>query len=133
MGGKIDHPFKVEVWEGDKVAETLAVAGNVIIAGAAFEAAITQRPGRTVTLRHGARVIRTTQPAAPVGPPTVGHLRALGVEGVRLWCSRCGHHAILSWAAMRAKDDEPFPTSGRRLSCSACSGREVQRMPDWPR
>lgn len=131
----MDHPFKVECWEGDKVAETLAVAGNVVIAGAAFEAAVSQRPGRTVTLRHGARVIRTTQPvkAKPAGPPTVGQLKALGVAGARLWCVGCGHNAILSWEALKARDDEPFPAAGRRLTCKACGGRQVQRMPDWPR
>jgi len=132
MGGKVDHPFKVEVWEGDKVAETLAVAGNVVIAGAAFKAAVTQRPGRVVTLRHGARVIRTTEPKAPAPPPTIGHLRGLGVMGARLWCSACGHHAVLSWEAMKVREEDPFPTAGGRLVCSACEGRQVQRMPDWP-
>ncbi|MDP2801865.1 MAG: hypothetical protein Q8O26_08285 [Phreatobacter sp.] len=135
MGGKVDHPFKVEVWEGDKVAETLAVAGSVIVAGAAYEAAVGERPGRVVTLRHGARVIRTNEPAKPppATPPTIGQLRALGVTGVRLWCVGCGRHAVLTWEALKARDEEPFPTAGHRPACTACGGRQVQRMPDWPR
>ncbi len=134
MGGKVDHPFKVEVWEGDKVAETLAIAGSVVVAGAAYDAAVKERPGRVVTLRHGARVVRTTEPAkaAPSAPPTVGQLRGLGVAGARLWCVGCGRHAILSWEALKAQDKEPFPTAGRRPACTACGSRQVQRMPDWP-
>lgn len=134
MGGKVEHPFRVEVWEGDKVAETLAVAGSVIVAGAAYDAAVGERPGRVVTLRHGARVIRTNEPTkpAPLAPPTVAQLRALGVGGVRLWCVGCGRHAVLSWAQLKAGDDELFPTAGRQPACSACGSREVTRMPDWP-
>ncbi|AVO46419.1 hypothetical protein [Phreatobacter cathodiphilus] len=91
-------------------------------------------PFKVVTLRHGARVIRTTEPAkaARTAPPTVGQLRALGVVGARLWCIGCGRHAILSWEALKAKDEEPFLTAGRRPACKACGGRQVQRMPDWP-
>lgn len=131
MGGKVEHPFKVEVWEGDKIAETIAVAGNAIVAGAAYEAAVKERPGRVVILRHGARVVRTTKPE-PQAPPTVAMLKALGVAGARLWCVGCGHYAAMSWEGLRARDEEPFPTCGRRLTCSACGGRQVQRMPDWP-
>lgn len=134
MAGKVDHPFKVEVWEGDKVAETLAVAGSVVVAGAAYDTAAKERPGRVVTLRHGARVIRTTEPAkaAPSAPPTVGQLRGLGVTGARLWCVGCGRNANLSWEALKALDEEPFPTAGRRPACTACGSRQVQRMPNWP-
>jgi len=130
MGGKVEHPFRVEVWEGDKVAETLAVAGNAVVGIAAYEAAVNERPGRSVTLRHGARIVRSSA-AAHVGPPTVAMLKAQGVAGVRLWCVGCGRHAVLSWAQLKAGDGESFPTAGRQPACSACGSREVTRMPDW--
>jgi hypothetical protein len=53
-------------------------------------------------------------------------------EGVRLWCVSCGRAGTLTFEAIKAGDDEPFPTAGRRLSCSGCQSRDVQRMPDWP-
>lgn len=132
MGSKVEHPFKVEVWDGDHVRETLAVVSHVTVAIAAYEAAVKERPGRAVTLRHGARVIRATKPSKPPAPPTVGHLRTLGVKGVRLWCVSCGRSGVLTFEAIRARDDEPFPTAGKRSICAACQSRDVQRMPDWP-
>lgn len=131
MGSKVELPFKVEVWDGDKVGEILAVVNHVTVAIAAFEAATRERPGRVVTLRHGARVLRSTGIGNPK-PPTVGHLRTQGVKGVRLWCVSCGRAGTLTFEAIKAGDDEPFPTAGRRLSCSGCQSRDVQRMPDWP-
>jgi hypothetical protein len=132
MGSKVEHPFKVEVWDGDKVHETMAVVQHATVAIAAYEAAIKARPGRVVTLRHGARVLRTTEPPKTAAPPTVGHLRSLGIKGVRLWCVTCGRGGVLSFDAIGARDDEPFPTAGKRPSCAVCQSRDVQRMPDWP-
>ena len=132
MGGKVEHPFRVEVWQGEKLFETLAVAETAAIGIAAYEAAVRERPGRAVTLRNGARVVRSSEAPKPEAPPTVAMLRGLGVLGARLWCSRCGHHAIKSWEDIKARECEPFPSCGRRLKCSACGGRKVQRMPDWP-
>lgn len=131
MGGKVEHPFKIEVWAGDKVVETLAIVTNVGVAIAAFDAAFRERPGRHVTLRHGARVIRATAHVPP-GPPTVGQLKSQRVKAVRLWCLTCGRSATLSWENVGAADDERFPEVGRRLRCSACGGRDIQKMPDWP-
>lgn len=131
MGGKVEHPFKIEVWVDDRVVETLAVVANVGVARAAFEAAIRERPGKHITLRHGARVIRAI-PEAPPGPPTVAHLKSQRVSGVRLWCVTCGRSGALSWEALGAADSDPFPTVARRLRCSVCGGRDIQKMPDWP-
>jgi len=131
MGGKVEHPFKIEVWTGDKVVETLGIVTNVSVATAAFEAAIRERPGRHITLRHGARVIRAT-PQIPSAPPTVGQLKSQKVRSVRLWCLSCGRSGALSWEALGAADTDPFPAVGKRLRCSACGGRDVQKMPDWP-
>ncbi|KAF0137534.1 MAG: hypothetical protein FD152_392 [Xanthobacteraceae bacterium] len=131
MGGKVEHPFKIQVWAGDKVVETLAIVTNVGVAIAAFDAAVRERPGRHVTLRHGARVIRATGRVSQ-GPPTVGHLKSQQVQAVRLWCLRCGRSGTLSWEMVGAADDDRFPEVGRRLRCSACGGRDIQKMPDWP-
>lgn len=130
MGGKVEHPLKVGVWVSDKAAETIATARNAIVGAAACKAAVKERPGGVVILRRGSSVIRTTKPE-PQSPPTVAMLMVLGVNGARLRCVGCGRHATMSWEALRAQDEEPFPTCGRRLTCSACGGRQVQRMPDW--
>lgn len=55
-----DHPFKVEEWDdaGVHLVEVLATAANHSIALAAYEAALIARPRATITLRHGARVIK---------------------------------------------------------------------------
>lgn len=55
-----DREFTVDMWDlaGDRHLETLATASNLLIAIAAFDAAIIERPGRRLTLRHGIRVIR---------------------------------------------------------------------------
>lgn len=124
--------LKVEVWEGDKIHKVMAVVNHATVAIAAYEAAVRERQGRVVTLRHGARVLRSTEPAKPPVPPTVGHLRTLGVTGVRLWCVSCGRSGVLSFEAIRAGDDEPFPTAGKRSICAVCHSRNVQRMPEWP-
>ncbi len=71
MGGKVEHPLKVEVWAGERLVETLAVAETAMIGIAAFEAAVKERPGRAVTLRHGARVMRSSQQRTSGAPPTV--------------------------------------------------------------
>jgi hypothetical protein len=110
----------------------LAVVSHATVAIAAFDAAVVARQGRVVTLRHGARVLRTTEAPTPQAPPTIGHLRSLGVKGVRLWCVSCSRSGVLSFEAIGARDDEPFPTAGKRSICAACRSRDVQRTPDWP-
>ncbi|MFG1378892.1 hypothetical protein [Xanthobacter autotrophicus] len=59
MGGKAESEFTVEHWDdaGRKCIETMARAGNALVARAAFDAALTQRPGGYVILCHGARII----------------------------------------------------------------------------
>ncbi|MBA5779120.1 hypothetical protein H2509_18485 [Stappia sp. F7233] len=56
--------FKVEQWDrkGLHIEETLAVCGNVLVARAAFQAAIKARPGENITLRQGIRVIESREP-----------------------------------------------------------------------
>ena len=55
-------PFKVEAWtKNGQVDRALAVAANVIIARAAYNAAVTLYKGEHITLRQGARVIAETK------------------------------------------------------------------------
>ncbi|MFG1331999.1 hypothetical protein V5F41_12200 [Xanthobacter autotrophicus] len=59
MGGKAEGEFTVEQWDdaGRKCIEIMAWAGNLLVARAAFDVALTQRPGGYVILCHGARII----------------------------------------------------------------------------
>ncbi|MFG1255856.1 hypothetical protein V5F79_00925 [Xanthobacter flavus] len=59
MGNKVSHDFKVEEWDdrGMHIVDVMATCGNVVVAIGAFEAALTQREGRYILLRHGARVL----------------------------------------------------------------------------
>ena len=72
----------------------------------------------------------------PIAPPTIGFLRAQGVHGFRVACAggNCVRSAIVGFEAAGLPDDLPFPAIGRgeRLVCSACGGRTVHLMPDWP-
>jgi len=54
-----DLPFAIEQWDAaeTRIEEVLARATNAIIAQAAWQAAIEQRPGRKIWLRSGTRVI----------------------------------------------------------------------------
>jgi hypothetical protein len=52
-------PFKVERWSKGygRPEETIAMAADLLSAKAAFEAAVTRRPGEPILLRQKARVI----------------------------------------------------------------------------
>ncbi|MBP2147904.1 hypothetical protein [Xanthobacter flavus] len=60
MGGKVEGGFNVEEWDdaGMRVVDVVASCGNVVVALAAFDAALTQRQVRYLLLRHGTRVLR---------------------------------------------------------------------------
>ena len=51
--------FRVEVWSfnDDHVDELMAVAKNVMVARAAYEAALKERPDRIVRLRNKAMIL----------------------------------------------------------------------------
>lgn len=57
-------PFRVEVWTDDdmRADEILAVAKNVALGQAAYQAALDQRPGKIVRLRNKAHVIEERIP-----------------------------------------------------------------------
>ncbi len=55
--------FAVEEWTDDDqhVAEVLGRLVNIKMAAAAFREGVKSRPGRTVLLRHGTRVVRDSR------------------------------------------------------------------------
>lgn len=66
-----DLDFKVEEWDerGIHIRYVLAMCTNVLIGHAAFDEAVKQRPNRPITLRIGARVIKTVNmPQSPKNP-----------------------------------------------------------------
>lgn len=72
----------------------------------------------------------------PIAPPTIGFLRAQGIQTFRVSCvgGNCVRSAIVAFEAIGLPDDLPFPAIGRggRLVCSACGGRTVHLMPVRP-
>jgi hypothetical protein len=58
-----DLPFRVEVWD-DKdshIEETIALTSDYATAKSAYEAVVKRRPGKLITLRQKARVIKQTR------------------------------------------------------------------------
>lgn len=58
-----DLPFRIDEWtsDGNAIHEVLAAAGNYIVAEAAFDKINELRPGRRITLRQGARVMKRSE------------------------------------------------------------------------
>ena len=58
-----EQPFKVEAWskKGQNIDRLIATATNLLVARAAYEAAVQLYPGQNITLRQGARVIAETK------------------------------------------------------------------------
>ena len=64
MGGEEhDLPFKIELWDDAdrRVEEVIALASDFASACGAYEQAVKRRPGKLVTLRQKARVIRKSR------------------------------------------------------------------------
>ena len=75
---------------------------------------------------------KARQKPTPSAPPTIADLKGHGVTGVRLFCTNaCGHRAVVSFELIRVDDGTPFPAL--RFKCSKCGGRDVHKMPDWPK
>jgi hypothetical protein len=73
--------------------------------------------------------------AAAMPPPTVAHLKSMGVSAFSVTCAHayCLHSASVTFAAAGVEDREPFPSIAerRRFVCTRCGGRAVSIMPDW--
>jgi hypothetical protein len=63
MGGD-DHdlPFKIELWDdADRHIEVIALASDYASACGAYDEAVKHRPGKLITLRQKARVIKKSR------------------------------------------------------------------------
>ena len=64
MGGRDDDlPYRVELWDdADRhVEEVIALASDYTSACGAYEEALKRRPGKLITLRQKARVIKKSR------------------------------------------------------------------------
>ena len=58
----LNQAFTVQIFDKHQhVEETLAIASNLSVAIAAYEAAVSVRPGANVVLRKGAHVVKETK------------------------------------------------------------------------
>jgi hypothetical protein len=62
-GGDKDLPFRIEVWDdADRlIEEVIALASDFASACGAYDEAVKRRPGKLITLRQKARVIRKSR------------------------------------------------------------------------
>ena len=62
-GGNEDLPFRIELWdEADKhIEEVIALASDFASACGAYDEAVKRRPGKLITLRQKARVIKKSR------------------------------------------------------------------------
>jgi hypothetical protein len=71
----------------------------------------------------------------PPVPPTIAHLRAMGLAGLSVTCGNadCQHSTDMRFDDLGLPDETPFPEIAklRRFTCSACGSGRVHLMPDW--
>jgi hypothetical protein len=62
-GGDQDLPFRIELWDdADRhIEEVIALASDFASACGAYDEAVKRRPGKLVTLRQKARVIKKSR------------------------------------------------------------------------
>ena len=66
----------------------------------------------------------------PSGPPmTLGNMRDNGVRAVIAQCLDCRHKADVVVDQLDAA--LYVPDVGRRMRCSACSGKRIETRPAW--
>ena len=62
-GGNEDLPFRIELWDNaDRhIEEVIALASDFASACGAYDEAVKRRPGKLITLRQKARVIKKSR------------------------------------------------------------------------
>ena len=62
-GGGQDLPFRIELWDdADRhIEEVIALASDFASACGAYDEAVKRRPGKLITLRQKARVIKKSR------------------------------------------------------------------------
>jgi len=58
-----DLPFRIELWDDadQRLEELIALVGDFATASSAYEEAVRRRPGKLITLRQKARVIKRSR------------------------------------------------------------------------
>jgi len=58
-----DLPFRIELWDDadQRVEDLIALVGDFATASSAYEEAVRRRPGKLITLRQKARVIKRSR------------------------------------------------------------------------
>lgn len=61
--GDDDLPFRIELWDDadQHVGEVIALVSDFSTASSAYEEAVKRRPGKLITLRQKARVIKRSR------------------------------------------------------------------------
>ena len=69
----------------------------------------------------------------PEPPPTIGDLKAMGVEGVDVTCRDCRRSEPVPFAVLALPDETLFPriVKLRRFRCAGCGSRAAFVTPDW--
>lgn len=66
-------------------------------------------------------------------PPTIGCLKAMGVDGVDIVCRDCRRSTSLPFDAIALPDQTLFPdvVKLRRFRCEGCGSTRAVVTPDW--
>jgi hypothetical protein len=69
----------------------------------------------------------------PPPPPTIAHLKAMGVAGVDVICRACQRSKPVAFDVIALPDETLFPhiTKLRRFRCDACGSRAAFVTLDW--
>jgi hypothetical protein len=61
--GEHDLPFKIELWDDSdtRIEELIALTADFTTARATYDDAVKRRPGKLITLRQKARVIKRSR------------------------------------------------------------------------
>ncbi len=73
--------------------------------------------------------MKTRRDTAPVQPMTLGNMRDLGVQSLKVLCPRCHHSAVLDVAPW--PDDVVVPWFGPRMVCTQCGSIGADARPNW--
>jgi hypothetical protein len=74
-----------------------------------------------------------TEHRTPPGPPpTVADLKAMGLTGADVTCTKCHRARLIVWGDIGLPDETPFPdvASLRRFVCATCGAREFTGTPE---
>jgi hypothetical protein len=71
--------------------------------------------------------------ADPIKPPTIGHLKSMGLTGVYVTCRACQRSRPLPFDVFKLGNETLFPDIERlrRFRCADCGGRASAVTPDW--